>query len=45
MKGDHELSDMLRIELERIYRIEGGRQIIEKCQENARTLLELSHVN
>lgn len=39
MKGDHELSDMLRIELERIYRIEGGRQIIEKCQENARASL------
>jgi hypothetical protein len=30
---DHELSDRLRIELNRIYRIEGGRQIIEKCQE------------
>ncbi|WP_068467749.1 hypothetical protein [Candidatus Protochlamydia phocaeensis] len=34
-KQDHELSDTLRIELNRIYRLEGGRQIIEKCQESA----------
>ncbi|MBA2369336.1 MAG: hypothetical protein H0V82_09990 [Candidatus Protochlamydia sp.] len=40
IKADHELSDLLRMELERIYRIEGGRQIIEKCQEHARALLE-----
>jgi hypothetical protein len=32
---NHELSDKLRIELNRLYRIEGGRKIIEKCQEKA----------
>jgi hypothetical protein len=32
---NHELSDQLRIELNRLYRFEGGRQIIEKCQEKA----------
>lgn len=32
---NHELSDQLRIELNRLYEIEGGRQIIEKCQEKA----------
>lgn len=32
---NHELSDQLRIELNRIYQIEGGRQIIEKCEQNA----------
>lgn len=31
----HDLSDQLRIELNRLYRLEGGRQIIEKCQEKA----------
>lgn len=32
-KKDHELSDQLRVELNRIYNMEGGRKIIEKCQE------------
>lgn len=32
---NHELSDLLRIELNRLYQMEGGRQIIEKCEENA----------
>lgn len=32
---NHELSDLLRIELNRLYCLEGGRQIIEKCQEKA----------
>lgn len=31
----NDLSDQLRIELNRIYRIDGGRQLIEKSQENA----------
>lgn len=30
---NHDLSDQLRVELNRLYRLEGGRQIIEKCQE------------
>jgi hypothetical protein len=30
-----ELSNQLRLELNRIYKIEGGRQIIEKCEEQA----------
>lgn len=34
-RHNHELSDQLRIELNRLYRLEGGRQIIEKCQEKA----------
>lgn len=34
-KENHELSDQLRIELNRIYSLEGGRQVIEKCQEQA----------
>lgn len=32
---NHDLSDQLRLELNRLYRLEGGRQMIEKCQENA----------
>jgi hypothetical protein len=32
---NHELSDQLRVELNRLYRVEGGRQTIEKCQEKA----------
>ncbi len=32
---NHDLSDQLRIELNRIYCIEGGRELIEKCQESA----------
>lgn len=32
---NHELSDQLRVELNRLYRLEGGRQIIEKYQEKA----------
>lgn len=35
MPHNHELSDQLRIELNRLYRLEGGRQFIEKCEENA----------
>lgn len=34
-KNRYDLSDQLRIELNRIYQIEGGRQIIEKLQERA----------
>lgn len=33
--SNNELSDQLRLELNRIYKIEGGRQIIEKCQEQS----------
>lgn len=33
--SNRELSDQLRVELNRLYLIEGGRQIIEKTQENA----------
>lgn len=40
-----ELSDQLRIELNRIYRLEGGRQIIEKCQENALLRLHRNELN
>lgn len=32
---DRALSEQLRIELNRIYGIEGGREIIEKCEEEA----------
>lgn len=32
---NHELSDQLRIELNRLYRMDGGRQIVEKYQEKA----------
>jgi hypothetical protein len=34
-KKGHELSDQLRFELQRLYRLEGGKEIIEKCQEPA----------
>lgn len=34
-RNNHDLSDQLRVELNRLYRIEGGRQMIEKCQEKA----------
>lgn len=34
-KEDHELSDHLRIELNRVYKIEGAVEVIEKCQEDA----------
>jgi hypothetical protein len=34
-KKDHELSDQLRGELNRILHLEGGREVIEKCQEQA----------
>lgn len=32
---DHELSDQLRIELNRVYRLEGASELVEKCQETA----------
>lgn len=32
---NHDLSDQLRVELNRLYRLEGGQQIIERCQEKA----------
>lgn len=35
IRFNHDLSDQLRVELNRLYRLEGGRQIIEKCQEKA----------
>lgn len=34
-KQDHELSEKLRMELNRLYQLEGGRDIIEKAQEEA----------
>lgn len=34
-QSNHDVSDQLRIELNRLYRLEGGRQIIEKCQQKA----------
>lgn len=37
---DHELSDQLRGELNRIYQLEGGRQIIEQCEQKALLRLE-----
>lgn len=41
---NHELSDRLRIELNRIYRLEGGRQIIEKCEESALQALKTGQI-
>jgi hypothetical protein len=38
---DHALSDQLRGELNRIYRLEGGKEAIEKCREPALKLLDL----
>jgi len=35
LRPNHELSDQLRVELNRLYHLEGGRQMIEKCQEKA----------
>lgn len=40
IRPNHEISDQLRIELNRLYKLEGGCQIIEKCQENALQKLE-----
>lgn len=34
-QADHIASDQLREELNRIYRLDGAREIIEKCQEEA----------
>ena len=39
-RSNHLASDALREELNRVYRIEGCRQIIEKCQENALNRLD-----
>jgi len=39
-KIDHDLSDSLRFELDRIYYIDGGRAIIEKAQERALSRIE-----
>ena len=39
-KEDHDLSDSLRFELNRVYNIEGGKAIIEKTQEKALNRLE-----
>lgn len=41
-KDDLELSDRLRMELNRLYLLENGKEIIEKCQENALQRLEIS---
>lgn len=41
-RGDrlnHELSDQLRVELNRLYTLEGGRQVIEKIEERALCIL------
>lgn len=35
LPANHELNSQLRTELNRIYKIEGGRQIIEKCEAQA----------
>lgn len=40
-EANHELSDQLRGELNRIYEMDGGRQIIEKCEEKALHRLHL----
>lgn len=32
---DRELSDQLRMELLRIYRLEGGKEIVDRCRENS----------
>jgi hypothetical protein len=40
IKMNHDLSDQLRIELNRIYAIEGGRELIEKCQEEGLNRLD-----
>ena len=34
-KENHELSELLRIELNRIFLLDGGKELIEKCQEPA----------
>jgi hypothetical protein len=38
---DHGLSDQLRSELNRLYQLDGGREIIEKCEEDALKKLSL----
>lgn len=43
IEPNHELSDLLRSELNRLYRLEGGRQVIEKCQEKALHRLDAFH--
>ena len=43
VKKDHSASDELRIELNRILYMEGGREVIEKVQENSLNRLELYH--
>jgi hypothetical protein len=40
---NRELSDLLRGELNRLYRLQGGRQIIERCQEQALHRLAAYH--
>jgi len=35
LQFNHDLNDQLRVELNRLYRLEGGRALIEKCQEKA----------
>lgn len=32
---NHELNDRVRLELFRVYRLEGGKEILEKCQKKA----------
>lgn len=39
-KGNHDISDRLRVELNRIYQIEGGRELVEKAQEQALNRLD-----
>lgn len=39
-KENHELSDQLRFELNRIFHIDGGKELIEHCQEHSVQLLD-----
>ena len=39
-KENHDLSEQLRVELNRIFLLDGGKELIEKCQEPALQKLE-----
>ena len=41
LRANHELSDQLSIELNRLYKLDGGIQIIEKCQEKGLHKLDI----
>jgi hypothetical protein len=40
LQSDHQRSDHLRQQLQRIYQIEGCREVLEKCQQDALNLLD-----